>query len=62
MTAENIFSIIQAMDVEERKRLYAMLKKAQIEDVKQKQSLIGWSEKEIKQKLLSTIFKTRRNL
>ena len=58
MIAENILPIIEALDDKERQRLMLMLE-TKTEKRAQKK-LKHWSEKEIRQKLLSTIFKPRR--
>ena len=58
MIAENVLPIIEALDDKERQRLMLMLE-TKIEKRAQKK-LKHWSEKEIRQKLLSTIFKPRR--
>jgi hypothetical protein len=58
MIAENVLPIIEALDDKERQRLMLMLE-TKTEKRAQKK-LKHWSEKEIRQKLLSTIFKPRR--
>ena len=58
MIAENVLPIIEALDEKERQRLKLMLE-TKTEKRAQKK-LKHWSEKEIRQKLLSTIFKPRR--
>ena len=58
MIAENVRPIIEALDDKERQRLMLMLE-TKTEKRAQKK-LKHWSEKEIRQKLLSTIFKPRR--
>lgn len=58
MIAENVLPIIEALDNKERQRLMLMLE-TKTEKRAQKK-LKHWSEKEIRQKLLSTIFKPRR--
>ena len=58
MIAENVLPIIEALDDKERPRLMLMLE-TKTEKRTQKK-LKHWSEKEIRQKLLSTIFKPRR--
>ena len=58
MIAENVLPIIEALDDKERQRLILMLE-TKTEKRAQKK-LKHWSEKEIRQKLLSTIFKPRR--
>ena len=58
MIAENVLPIIEALDDKERQRLMLMLETKTEKRVQKK--LKHWSEKEIRQKLLSTIFKPRR--
>ena len=58
MIAENVLPISEALDDKERQRLMLMLE-TKTEKRAQKK-LKHWSEKEIRQKLLSTIFKPRR--
>ena len=58
MIAENVLPIIEALNDKERQRLMLMLE-TKTEKRAQKK-LKHWSEKEIRQKLLSTIFKPRR--
>ena len=58
MIAEDVLPIIEALDDKERQRLMLMLE-TKTEKRAQKK-LKHWSEKEIRQKLLSTIFKPRR--
>ena len=58
MIAENVLPIIEALDNKERQRLMLMLE-TKTEKRAQKK-LKHWPEKEIRQKLLSTIFKPRR--
>lgn len=58
MIAENVLPIIEALDDKERQRLMLMLE-TKTEKRAQKK-LKHWSEKEIRQKLLSTIFKPQR--
>ena len=58
MIAENVLPIIEALDDKERQRLMLMLE-TKTEKRAQKK-LKHWSEKKIRQKLLSTIFKPRR--
>ena len=57
MIAENVLPIIEALDDKERQRLLMLETKT---EKRAQKKLKHWSEKEIRQKLLSTIFKPRR--